>query len=130
MLVDQVWRGTRQEIVLALEHEHTSDMAEVLSKEVEHLIDIRAEQKIGIFYPNLGDETDFMDKALSKIRKRMVALPLQREEYMFILGFQTRKDNRRAIRFHARRYGTSSSGLDWKMEKEIVIFQPGKESQA
>ena len=127
MLIDQVWRGTRHEILLALEHENKGDMTEILNKEVEHLIDLRALQKIGIFYPSEGDEKDFLDKALSKIMERKEAIPLQ-EQYALILGRSTTKAHRRAIRFHLRTCGFPLPMLEWKMVEEKIIFQARKAS--
>jgi len=57
MLIDQIWLEQYQEIILALEHEHRgANINYLLDKEVSHLIDLRAMNKIGIFYPNLGNE--------------------------------------------------------------------------
>jgi len=102
MLVDQIWRGEHQEIVFALEHEHKgADVNDLLNKEVAHLIDLRAQAKVGIFYPNLGDEKTLVNNISSRISYRALYVPIPNERYMFILGFTTRKMGHPAILFKA-----------------------------
>lgn len=122
MLVDQVWRGRWQELVFALEHEHGTDVNELLTHEVAHLVDLRAKQKVGIFYPNLGDENDLMEGIKKRISSVGLFFPLQ-EEYMFILGFSTRKQGRPAIKFKG--YILDKTGKQTDL-KEAEIFQAVK----
>jgi len=122
MSVDQVWRGRYQELVFALEHEHGTDVNELLTHEVAHLVDLRAKQKVGIFYPNLGDENALIEAIKTKLASVGLFLPLQ-EEYMFILGFSTRKQGRPAIKFKAYILDKVGKQIDLK---EAEIFQAVK----
>jgi hypothetical protein len=106
-------------LIFALEHEHQTNIEEILSKEVAHLIDLRAQTKVGIFYPNLGDENYLIENIKKKIGSAVVWLPLK-EEYMFVLGFNTKKQGRPAIKFKA--YLLDSSGKQTDL-KETEIFQ-------
>jgi len=124
MLVDQIWRGQHSEIVFALEHEHSgSDVNELLNKEVNHLIDLRAKAKVGIFYPNLGDEKTLVDNISSRILYRSLYNKIPFEEYMFILGFATRKQGHPAIMFKAYFFNDSGKKTD---HREFVIRQAQK----
>ena len=124
MLVDQVWRGEHQEIVFALEHEHKgADVNDLLNKEVAHLIDLRAQAKVGIFYPNLGDEKTLIDNIVSRIYYRALTVPVPNEEYMFILGFTTRKQGHPAVLFKAYFFDDHGKQTDLQ---EIVIRQASK----
>jgi len=124
MLVDQVWRGQNQEIIFALEHEHSgADVNELLDKEVAHLIDLRAGMKVGIFYPNLGDEKILTDNISRRIYYRAINVLIPHEQYMFILGFATRKQGQPAILFKAYFFDDHGKNTD---QNEIVIRQAEK----
>jgi len=101
MLVDQVWRGQNQQILLAMEHEHQANVNEFLDKAISHLIDLRAKAKIGIFYPYLGDEKTLTDNISARILHRAISIPIPNEEYLIILGFATKKQKHAAILFKA-----------------------------
>jgi len=102
MLVDQVWRGKSREIVLALEHENTERIVNrLLEKEVAHLIDLRSRMKVGIFYPSAGDEATLMKEIHLRISNAAASVQIPGEQYMFILGFTTRKEGQQAIQFKA-----------------------------
>jgi len=123
MLVDQIWRGESwQEIVFALEHEHVgTDVKVLLDQEVSHLIDLRAKLKVGIFYPNLGDEKTLLNGISSRVSGRSNAgLRIPGERYMFIFGYDTRKERQRAIQFKAFFFDEYGKKTD---QEERVILQ-------
>ncbi len=123
MLVDQVWRGQQGEIVFALEHEHIgSDVEELLDKEVEHLIDLRARAKVGIFYPNLGDEKTLVENISSRILHRSLNVDIPGEQYLFILGFATKKQSKPAILFKA--YFFDHNGRRTGYQEHVVLQGP------
>lgn len=58
MAIDAVWRDPNLgHIALALEHENSHDIKEFLAKEMQHLVDIKAQTKVAIAYPHAGEET-------------------------------------------------------------------------
>jgi hypothetical protein len=127
MDVDMIWRGEHMEIAFALEHEHGTYVREVLEKEVNHLIDLRAKTKVGIFYPNTGDVKPLVESAEKWIAERTRAVRVVGEEYLFILGFNTSRDRRRVIQFQARFMKPDSvTGYVKTEQKELVIDQRPK----
>jgi|SRR5208282_6738977 len=120
MLIDQVWRGQHQEIVLAVEHENFDEAARVLEKEIVHLIDLRALNKIVICYPEVGDEQLLIENTSQRIFHRSVNIPILNEKYLIILGFNTKKKGQRAILFkaHVLNYRGEKIG-----SREQIIFQ-------
>jgi hypothetical protein len=126
MLVDQIWRGPHEEILLAMDHENVgTDVNELLTKEVDHLVSLRARSKVGIFYPNLGDEKTLLNGIGRRISDESdFGIRIPNEEYMFILGFSTRKGGKRAISFKA--YFYDAYGKETRQGKdplEHVILQ-------
>jgi len=74
MRIDYIWRydyPTKYQvhgIELAVEHESQENkIEELIDNEVQHLIDVRAKNKIAIFYPSLGDE----ERLIAEISKRI-----------------------------------------------------------
>jgi hypothetical protein len=129
MSVDQVWRGKPYELVLALEHENVGREAnEVLSKEVAHLIDLRARLKVGIFYPNTGDERTLMNGISLRISNAAGGVQIPGEQYMFILGFTTRKQGQPAIRFNA--YILDERGIETVHREQVILQAPKPERSA
>ncbi|MEM2780723.1 MAG: hypothetical protein QW791_07670 [Candidatus Bathyarchaeia archaeon] len=84
MRVDYVWRYDPKkysvnDIELAVEHEGVErDISTLLDQELQHLIDLKARNKIGIFYPNLGDEKSLIDGVGQRIKAQSnnMILPL------------------------------------------------------
>jgi hypothetical protein len=127
MLVDQIWRGENQEILLAMEHEHETEVNDLLDKEISHLIDLRAKVKVGIFYPHLGDEKILMDNVSARILHRAIYVPIPNEEYLIILGFPTKKQKRAAILFKAYFLNHRGERANYR---EQIIMQAPKAKQA
>ena len=106
MLLDFIMRHKMAEynfntIELALEHEVSQRRPEgVLSNEVQHLVDIKAKYKIGIFYPSAGDEEKLKSGIKEKIEQAK-SLSVPWEEYLFIFGSPTTKESKRCILFKA-----------------------------
>ncbi len=88
-------------IELALEHEVTQRKPlDVISSEVQHLVDIKAKYKVGIFYPSAGDEDELKNEIQKKIEQAGY-LSVPWEEYLFIFGFPTTQGAKRSILFKA-----------------------------
>ena len=125
LTIDYIWRyetSSKHYIVLAIEHENKSDVDEFLNKEVQHLIDIEAENKIAITYPPLGEEGELIEKVREKIRrcgKKLRTL----EDYLIVFGFSTSKKvngkRRRAILFKGYRID-STGGIKNRYERVIL----------
>lgn len=94
MTIDYIWRYKMPEyshdtIALALEHEvSVRKINDFLDDEVQHLIDIKAENKIGIFYPTAGDEKALKDGIKDRLKKTR-QLSSKIEKYLFIFGIPT-----------------------------------------
>lgn len=99
MLVDYLWRDLTeyyQKIVLAVEHENDFQLDDFLETEVQHLLDIKADNKVTITYPQLGDENRLLKDIGSRINQYATKI---NENWLLILGFPTRKNKKLAIRF-------------------------------
>lgn len=73
MRVDYIWRYPKEylkyNIELAVEHEGVErDIPTLLDHEIQYLIDLKARNKIGIFYPNQGDEKSLLDGVGQRIK--------------------------------------------------------------
>ncbi len=102
MGVDAVWRShILGHIAVALEHENSHDMGEFLGKEMQHLIDLKAEVKVAIAYPHAGEETECL-KEIARLIQRVVNMTTNvfAEDYLVIFGFDTRREKKPAIRWN------------------------------
>ena len=123
MRVDYIWRYdtsrySTYNIALAVEHEAEERRVEVLvNEEVQHLIDLKAEKKIGIFYPARGDEKELIEKIQKRIAQSMTVTS---EEYLIILGYATTKGGKRVILL--RGFFLNKNG-ELEKTKEHIISQ-------
>ena len=105
MMVDYIWRYNPErysmfDIELAVEHEgQEKDITTLVEKEIQHLIDLKARNKVGIFYPRMGDEKEFIKKIKNRIASQSTAFKINDEKYLIILGYATTKMGKRAILF-------------------------------
>jgi hypothetical protein len=95
MLIDHIWRYPANysidDIELAVEHEGLERNIDVLVKEeIRHLIDLKARNKIGIFYPRRAEEKDFLGKISESIKRQSESFRID-ENYLIILGYPDRK---------------------------------------
>jgi hypothetical protein len=124
MRIDYIWRYdlsrySINDIELAVEHEHERPKIDVLvNEEIQHLIDIKARNKIAIFYPASGDEKELIEKISERIRAQSMKHPY--EKYLIILGYPTTKEKKRAILF--RGFFFDENG-EIKDKKERIIWQ-------
>lgn len=115
--IDRIWRskGNSHHIVLALEHENICKIEEFLTKEIQHLIDVKAENKIAITYPAQGDAKDLIQTIQNMIRANPLRLSTS-EKYLIVFGFRTWKTidgrKRRVILFKAYYIGPDGETLD------------------
>lgn len=125
MNIDYIWRYdstkySTNDIELAVESENQENRVDVLiENEVQNLVDLRARNKVAIFYPNLGDENVLLDK-IRKAIKRVSEQCRFEEKYVFVLGFATRKEGKKAILWKG--YFLDKTGEVTSM-KERVTFQ-------
>lgn len=124
--LDYVWRSETEpnNLVLAVEHENERNNEKFLAKEVKHLIDVKAYNKMAIYYPNLGDAKDLVNVIQNKIRNSMkLTVP---ENYLIVFGYTTRKRrngrSRRAIQFKA--YYLNQDGEIIKEDERVVLQGP------
>lgn len=123
MTLDMVWWSEYSDILLALEHEiQERAPPDLLEKEIRHLIDIKAQRKVGIFYPTEGDEKSLIENAiiswLQGHRLKVAEFP---EQYMFVMGRPTTKLGRRAILF--RWYLFDAYGKQISSPQEFTLKQ-------
>jgi hypothetical protein len=122
MGIDAVWRDPHLGyIALALEHENSHDIKDFLAKEMQHLVDIKAETKVAIAYPHAGEETS----ALAEIRKLIQVVTNMTsnvfgEQYLLVFGMNTWQEKRRAIQWKA--YFMDRSG-EIQGQREHVVRQ-------
>jgi len=121
MNLDMVWWSPWSHITLAFEHENSHKRVnKFLNEEVSHLLDVRADRKVGIFYPNTGDEKILVRNIEEHLRYRARGRPIPYERYLFILGFPTRKQGKPAIQF--KPYYFDETGKP-TMGAECIILQ-------
>ncbi len=106
MNVDYIWRYDEtkmsiNDILLAVEHEGIQKKVDILvNEEIQHLVDLRARNKIAILYPSSGDEITLLEKIQKKIKSVSEQIRFQ-ESYLIILGYATTKEGKRAIQWKA-----------------------------
>lgn len=105
MDVDYIWRYSPNnysfsDIELAVEHEgQEKDINVLLTEEIQHLIDLKANHKVGIFYISLGDEKEFIEKIKRMIAYQLPTNQTTNERYLIILGYTVRKAGKKSILF-------------------------------
>jgi len=110
------------DIELAVEHEASENRVDVLvSEEIQNLVDIRARNKVAIFYPSAGDEANLLDKIQKKIKSVSTRYQLE-EEYLIILGYTTTTEGKRAILWRAF-YLDKAGNLTQRKERVIMQRQ-------
>jgi|Deesub1362A_J573_1020465.scaffolds.fasta_scaffold02740_8 hypothetical protein len=114
------------EILLALEHEVSQKKPEILlSKEVQHLVDIKAKYKIGIFYPSTGDE-EKLKRKIEQVIKQSSFLSTPWEEYLFIFGSPTTKEGKRSLLLKAFYFSWEGNTQNLKvksLERKVIAQQ-------
>lgn len=126
MRVDYIWRYdparySIHDIELAVEHEgEVRKVDNLVKEEVQHLIDLKARGKVGIFYPARGDEKELIEKTQQRIKAQDQKIILPYEKYLIILGYATTKKGKRAILFKG--FFLNGKG-DIEEERERVILQ-------
>src|SRR5574337_1765116 len=101
MAIDAVWRDPYLgHIALAVEHENTHDIREFINKEVQHLVDVKAEAKVAIAYPHMGEETSALAEITTKIQRAAnMTAELSGETYLLVFGANTWQEKKKAIRW-------------------------------
>jgi hypothetical protein len=105
MRVDYIWRFNPDrysifDIELAVEHEgQEKNIDTLVGEEIQHLIDLKAKNKVGIFYPRMGDEKEFIEKIRNKIASQSGPFRIEYEKYLIMLGYTTTKMGKRAMLF-------------------------------
>lgn len=124
MRIDYVWRYdsskySTSDIELALEHENAMEKIDsLLEKEIQHLIDIKARSKVGIFYIPQGDEKEFIQKIKERIKRQ--TMRSNYEKYLIILGYATTYHKQRAILFKGFLFDQDG---ELKEQKEKIVLQ-------
>jgi hypothetical protein len=123
MTLDMVWWSEYSDIMLALEHEiQERAPPALLEKEIRHLIDIKAQRKVGIFYPSEADEKSLIENAIiAWLEGHRLKVADFAEQYMFVMGRPTTKFGRRAILF--RRYLFDGYGNQVSSPQEFTLKQ-------
>jgi hypothetical protein len=126
MKIDYIWRYDPKrysinDIELAVEHEgEENDVATLVNKEIQHLVDLKARNKIAIFYPRMGDEKDLIEEIQRKIKSQSDIMKISQEKYLIILGYSTTKKAKRAILFKGFIFNQNG---DLEKQMEQAIFQ-------
>lgn len=84
---------------LTMEHENVFNLKDFLKSEISHLLDIKADNKVAITYPQSGEGKELVSEVREKIKSYPTKLSEYSERYLLILGFATRKSGKPAIRF-------------------------------
>jgi len=125
MNIDYIWRydSTRystNDIELAVEHEGIETRVEVLvEEEIQHLVDLRARNKLAILYPSSGDEATLLERIRKKIQFVSEQYRLA-ENYFILLGYATTKNGKRAILWKALSLDKSGNTVE---QRERVVMQ-------
>lgn len=115
MGIDRVWRDAGLGyIILALEHENNFVRKDFLSKEIQHLIDLKAQHKVAITYPQLGEEEDTVREISSLLNRRtwLRFVDYCTDEYLIVFGFATKKDGKPTILWRGYRMDYTGKHLD------------------
>lgn len=128
MTLDMVWWSEYSDITLALEHEiQERAPPALLEKEIRHLIDIKAQRKVGIFYPSEADEKSLIENAIiAWLQGHRLKVADFTEQYMFVMGRPTTKFGRRAILF--RRYLFDGYGNQISSPEEFTLKQADRQT--
>jgi len=124
MLVDAIWRYpkpayTDECIQIALEHEISKrKISDFLSEEIQRLIDIKASNKIGIFYPSSEPDEKELREGIEMKLKASNYLANTGEKYLFIFGKPTKQRGESIILFKAFLY--SYSVIDSLLNTEVL----------
>lgn len=125
MEIDAIWRDPHLDyIALALEHENSHDMRELIEQEMRHLVDLKAEAKVIIAYPHTGEEKSTLEKITRLIQQGAnMTSDLLGEAYLIVFGFNTWHNKKPAIQWKG--YLLNRTGrIDG--ERERVVFQREK----
>lgn len=107
MLIDAIWRYpkpqyTDEGIQIALEHEISKrKISDFLNEEIQRLIDIKASNKIGIFYPSSEPDEKELREGIEMKLKASKYLANTGEKYLFIFGRPTKQRGEGIILFKA-----------------------------
>lgn len=126
MNIDYLWRhvsGSYEKIELAVEHENVFIPDTFLNSEIKHLLELKADLKVAITYPQGGDEIELVRAVGEKISTYPVKLHEYFEYYLLILGFATRKDGNPAIRFKGYLFNNKGE-LEERMDQTILQLLP------
>lgn len=121
MGIDYIWRneGTSgRYIELAVEHENTGDVKAFLEQEIQHLVDLKADNKIAITYPYIGDEERLMRGVHDIIRSD---LRRKDERYLVLLGFPTRTGESPAPAILFKGHLIDSSGREESVKQKVIL---------
>jgi len=122
--VDYVWIYDRKDypqqhfIELAVEHENQRDVKTFLTQEIQHLIDMKADNKIAITYPHIGREEPLIADICNRIR--WCIRKTESEKYLVILGYPTKMRRKSAINFKG--YIIDDTGNELK-RTDSTIYQ-------
>ncbi len=124
MTIDYIWRdNTNGMIVLAVEHENQeANIKTLLSSELRHLADLKAEYKIAMMYPSYGDLETLLHDFAAMLQRNYYHVTIGQtpvEQYLVITGHSTTKERKPAIEFKANRF--RSDGAREAMESRVVF---------
>ncbi len=123
MKIDYIWRYDPKrysinDIELAVEHEgEENDVATLVNKEIQHLVDLKARNKIAIFYPRMGDEKDLIEEIQHKIKSHSDVIKISQEKIPHNLGlFNNEKGEKshpiQRFHFQSKRRLRETNGTD------------------
>ena len=119
--IDFIWRRPAESLVgqieLAVEHENvTRELRQLLDSELQHLLDIKAVNKIGIFYINRVDQNDFLDQVEQRIRRQWLRFDIER--YLVVLGYTV--SGRKQIELVGTIFDSKGSRLDRQLRRVVA----------
>ena len=86
-----VWDAAcMRHLALAVEYENRCKIDEFLTKQIQRLIDVKADNKIAITYPTLGEESNLIERIRDKIENCARRYSTS-ENYLIVFGFSTSK---------------------------------------
>jgi len=121
MNIDYVWRSvvtSGSHIELAVEHENTGNVKPFLEQEIQHLIDLKADNKIAITYPHVGDEEKLVRSVCDSVRSDFRH---QKENYLLLLGFATRTGEQAAQAILVKGHFIDSLGRETSSRQKVIL---------
>jgi|YelNatPaOPRAMG01_1025707.scaffolds.fasta_scaffold28696_4 hypothetical protein len=139
--LDQTWEIRHEGvsvIVLALEHENTGDIREILNDELQKLVDVKAYLKVLVFYPSFPisiENEEPIVSEVSEIQDKISSAKIKNSEEKYVIIGITYNPSKNAVEVSAVSLNFKGKGSDLGVfeikytPKEYLVHARYDESQ-